>query len=103
MRRAWRDRILTRASERFERVGPHVEPWVHLARLSLTRVHGHQNTGRIESSGRSPRVESETPIHPPEFRVEAVRLYRTSDRGLKQISAELGIAPESLRRWSMQS
>jgi transposase len=38
----------------------------------------------------------------PEFRAEAVRLYRTSDRGLKQISAELGIAPESLRRWANQ-
>lgn len=43
------------------------------------------------------------PPYSPEFRAEAVRLYRTSGRGLKQISAELGIAPESLRRWSNQS
>jgi transposase len=42
------------------------------------------------------------PPYTPEFRAEAVRLYRTSDRGLKQISAELGIAPESLRRWAQQ-
>ena len=43
------------------------------------------------------------PPYTPEFRAEAVRLYRTSDRGLKRISAELGIAPESLRRWAKQS
>jgi transposase len=42
------------------------------------------------------------PPYTPEFRAEAVRLYKTSDRGLKQISTELGIAPESLRRWSRQ-
>ena len=42
------------------------------------------------------------PPYTAEFRAEAVRLYRTSDRGLKQISAELGIAPESLRRWANQ-
>ena len=44
-----------------------------------------------------------TAPHPEEFRAEAVRLYRSSGRGLKQISAELGIAPESLRRWAKQS
>jgi transposase len=38
----------------------------------------------------------------PEFRAEAVQLYRSSGRGLKQISTELGIAPESLRRWAQQ-
>jgi transposase len=43
------------------------------------------------------------PPYTPEFRAEAVRLYRSSDRGLKQISAELGIAPESLRRWAKRS
>jgi transposase len=41
--------------------------------------------------------------YPPQFRAEAVELYRTSGRGLKQIAAELGIAPESLRRWSQQA
>ena len=44
-----------------------------------------------------------TTPYPEEFRAEAVRLYRSSGRGLKQISAELGIAPESLRRWAKQS
>ena len=42
------------------------------------------------------------PVYPAEFRADAVRLYRSSGRGLKQISAELGIAPESLRRWDHQ-
>jgi len=43
------------------------------------------------------------PAYTPEFRAEALRLYRLSGRGLKQISSELGIAPESLRRWSRQA
>ena len=41
-------------------------------------------------------------VYPPEFRAEAVRLYRTSGRGLKTIAEELGIAQESLRRWAKQ-
>ena len=47
-----------------------------------------------------PRVHT---VYPPEFRAEAVRLYRTSGRGLKRISEELGIAQESLRRWAKQA
>jgi transposase len=48
-------------------------------------------------------VPRTSPPYTPEFRAEAVELYRTSGRGLKQISTELGVAPESLRRWSMQA
>lgn len=39
----------------------------------------------------------------PEFRQEAVRLYRVSGRGFRDVAAELGIAPESLRRWLLQA
>ncbi len=38
----------------------------------------------------------------PEFRVEAVRLYRSSGRPLAEIAADLGISKESLRRWTRQ-
>jgi len=40
--------------------------------------------------------------YPPEFRREAVALYRTSGGSLKQISEELGVASESLRAWVKQ-
>lgn len=40
--------------------------------------------------------------YPPEFRREAVELYRSSGRSLKTISEELGIALESLRTWNRQ-
>jgi len=40
--------------------------------------------------------------YPPEFRREAVELYRSSGKSLKVISEELGIALESLRTWNRQ-
>ena len=40
--------------------------------------------------------------YPPEFRREAVELYRTSGKSLAHIAAELGIAVESLRSWKAQ-
>jgi transposase len=39
----------------------------------------------------------------PEFRAEAVRLYRESDKSLKDVAAELGVAMESLRHWVNQA
>ncbi|MDZ4167956.1 MAG: transposase [Coriobacteriia bacterium] len=39
----------------------------------------------------------------PEFRVEAVRLYRMSGRDYEQCSRELGIAKETLRAWVKQA
>jgi transposase-like protein len=35
-----------------------------------------------------------------EFRQEAVRLLRTSDRTVPQLARELGCSPTSLRNWA---
>lgn len=40
--------------------------------------------------------------YPPEFKAEAVELYRSSDKSIRDIANDLGIAPESLRRWVAQ-
>jgi len=41
--------------------------------------------------------------YPAEFRTEAIRLCRTSGKSQREIAKELGIAPESLRRWVVQA
>lgn len=43
------------------------------------------------------------PPYPPEFRAEAVRLYRDSGGSLSAVSKDLGISLESLRSWVNQS
>ncbi len=43
-----------------------------------------------------------TPHYPPEFKREAVELYRSSDKSIPKMAEELGIASESLRRWIRQ-
>ena len=40
--------------------------------------------------------------YPPEFRTEAVRLYRETDKSLREVSNDLGISVESLRKWVRQ-
>jgi len=40
---------------------------------------------------------------PREFRAEAVQLYRSSGKGLREVAADLGLAPETLRRWVLQA
>jgi len=36
---------------------------------------------------------------PPEFKREAVELYRNSNRSLEQVANELGIGQSTLQRW----
>lgn len=39
------------------------------------------------------------PPYPPEFKAEAVRLYRTSGRSLQEVAGDLGVTANSLREW----
>ncbi len=41
--------------------------------------------------------------HTPEFRREAVRLYRVGQRGIRPTAKQLGIAPGTLRTWVRQA
>ena len=41
-------------------------------------------------------------VYPKEFRDDAVRLYRSSDKSLASVAGELGIAIQSLRNWLKQ-
>jgi transposase len=47
-------------------------------------------------------VPGPTPHYPPEFKREAIELYRSSERSIPKVAQELGIADESLRRWIRQ-
>jgi len=41
--------------------------------------------------------------YPPEFRREAVALYGSSGRSLREVVADLGVSSESLRLWVKQA
>ncbi len=43
------------------------------------------------------------PPYPAEFRAEAVRLARGSDRSLPALAADLGVSSEALRHWLRQA
>ena len=39
---------------------------------------------------------------PPEFRLEAVKLMRDSDKPLSQLAKDLGVSEQTLRCWRRQ-
>ena len=41
--------------------------------------------------------------YPPEFKAEAVELYRASGRSLAKVASDLDISIESLRAWAKQA
>ena len=43
------------------------------------------------------------PAFPPEFRREAVKLMRESDKPISQLSKDLGVSEQSLRKWRAQA
>jgi transposase len=42
------------------------------------------------------------PPYPPEFRAEAVKLARSSEKSLSEVASDLGISTETLRNWTKQ-
>ena len=43
------------------------------------------------------------PPYPAEFRAEAVRLARGSERSIPALATDLGVSPEALRQWLRQA
>jgi transposase len=50
-----------------------------------------------------PRGSNFQKPYPPEFRREAVELYRRAGRPLAEVACDLGVATESLRSWVKQA
>ena len=42
------------------------------------------------------------PPYPPEFKAEAVKLARSSEKPLSEIAGDLGVSTETLRNWTKQ-
>jgi transposase len=48
-------------------------------------------------------VPSSRPPYPSEFRTEAVRLVRSSNKLVREIAGDLGVAEQTLRNWLRQA
>jgi transposase len=44
-------------------------------------------------------MPSTRPPYPPEFKLEAAKLYKTSGKSLQEIAFDLGVSTNSLREW----
>jgi transposase len=47
-------------------------------------------------------VPKTRPAFPPEFRREAVKLMRDSDKPVSQLAKDLGVSEQTLRKWRAQ-
>lgn len=52
-----------------------------------------------EAPWKGVHVGNRSTRYPPEFKIEAVRLYRETGRSQREIASELGVATETLGRW----
>jgi transposase len=48
-------------------------------------------------------VPKTRPAFPPEFRREAVKLMRDSDKPVSQLATDLGVSEQTLRKWRAQA
>jgi transposase len=48
-------------------------------------------------------VPNPRPPYPPEFRAEAVRLVRSSNKLIREIAQDLGVSEQALRNWLRQA
>jgi len=57
--------------------------------------------GTIESQ-KGVHMPRTRPPYPPEFRAEAVKLARSSEKPISEVARDLGVSSESLRNWLKQ-
>jgi transposase len=66
---------------------------------------GLVDTSTLGTTGprRGVPVPNPRPPYPPEFRAEAVRLVRSSNKLIREIAQDLGVSEQALRNWLRQA